>query len=514
MQKIIIIDFGSQYTQLIARRIREAGVLSEIFFPDCSSVMLEAAAPTGVILSGGPLSTYETEALILAQLACTLNVPVLGICYGMQMLVHEFGGKIVRGKKAEYGRTLLSLTQPLIQSPLLSGIAPDELTVWMSHGDCVQNLPYCFDSVATSENSLVAVMQHRHKKIYGIQFHPEVTHTICGRQLLDNFLFEICACDVTWQPERIAEDIVADLKAQVGDKKVLLALSGGIDSSVTALLLHRAIGSQLICIFVDTGLLRLNEPDQVMALFQEHFDLNVLRVNAVDQFFEKLANVSEPEAKRKIIGQLFIDLFEAKSQELVDIEYLSQGTIYPDVIESAADQKYSKVIKSHHNVGGLPERMQLKLLEPLRHLFKDEVRKLGEILSLPKALLRRHPFPGPGLAVRVMGSIQKEQIEILKRADDIFIQLLEKHNLYDKVSQAFVVFLPVHSVGVVGDKRQYGYVLALRVIETTDFMTADWVYLSRKFLSLVATCIINALPEVSRVVYDISSKPPATIEWE
>jgi GMP synthase (glutamine-hydrolysing) len=507
---IVIVDFGSQYTQLIARRIREAGVLSQVVYPDADLEHIKAMNPKGIILSGGPLSAYGDDALHLAEQVLTLNIPILGICYGMQIIAHELGGEVVAGTQAEYGRTMINIDQ---QCKLFANIDASEITVWMSHGDCLSKIPEGFSHTASTHNNIIAAMSDEQRSIYAMQFHPEVTHSEFGTQILENFLFTICDCKADWQPMQIIEESIDTVRAQVGDNKVILALSGGVDSSVTAMLLHKAIGKHLTCVFVDTGLLRLNEGNDVMAMFSEHMDLNVIRVDAEQRFLDALAGVDEPEAKRKIIGNLFIDIFEEEANKLEGIQFLAQGTIYPDVIESAG-AKYAKVIKSHHNVGGLPERMNLKLVEPLRNLFKDEVRKIGEAMGMKHEMVYRHPFPGPGLAVRILGEVKKEYADILRLADNIFIQALRAHDLYHKTAQAFVVFMPVKSVGVVGDNRQYGYVLAIRAVETSDFMTADFAHLPHEFLSEVSTRIINEIKDVARVVYDVSSKPPATIEWE
>ena len=511
--KILILDFGSQYTQLIARRIREIGVYCEVWGWDHAPDDIAGFAPRGVILSGGPESVTEKDSPRAPQQVFDLGVPVLGICYGMQTMAEQLGGKVEAGHHREFGYADLkfgacSLFEGVVNEGDMSG-------VWMSHGDRVTALPPGFHATASTPSLPLAGMADESRKLFGLQFHPEVTHTQRGLELLRHFIVDICGAATLWTAAHIIDDAVERVRAQVGSDKVLLGLSGGVDSSVVAALLEKAIGDQLTCVFVDTGLLRFAEGDQVMATMAEHMGVHVIRVDARDRFFEGLAGVSDPEAKRKVIGRLFVEIFDAEAQKLKDVRWLAQGTIYPDVIESAGSKTgKAHVIKSHHNVGGLPEKMNLKLVEPLRELFKDEVRRVGVELGLPREMVYRHPFPGPGLGVRVLGEVKPEYVDLLQRADAIYIQELRKADLYDRVSQAFAVFLPVRSVGVVGDGRAYEWVIALRAVETIDFMTAHWAHLPYAFLDTVSTRIINELPGISRVVYDISGKPPATIEWE
>ncbi|MEP6483263.1 MAG: glutamine-hydrolyzing GMP synthase [Rudaea sp.] len=512
--KILILDFGAQYTQLIARRIRETGVYCEIWAWDHDPESIKAFAPKGIILSGGPESTTEEQAPRAPQQVFDSAVPLLGICYGMQTMAAQLGGKTEGGHTREFGHAQLSITGGSALWHAFSD-EPSALDVWMSHGDRVTAVPPGFAVTATTSDLPIAAMADDSRRWYGVQFHPEVTHTQRGAELLRHFVVELCGCKTLWTPANIIDDAVARVREQVGHDDVLLGLSGGVDSSVVAALLERAIGDQLTCVFVDTGLLRHREGDQVMAAMAEHMGVRVIRVDASARYFAALKGVSDPEAKRKIIGGLFVEIFEEESAKLKGIRWLAQGTIYPDVIESAGSKTgKAHVIKSHHNVGGLPERMNLKLVEPLRELFKDEVRRIGVELGLPHALVYRHPFPGPGLGVRVLGELQPEYVHLLQLADDIFIGELRAHDLYDAVSQAFAVFLPVKSVGVVGDARAYEWVIALRAVETIDFMTARWARLPYDFLEKVSLRIINELKGVSRVVYDISGKPPATIEWE
>jgi GMP synthase (glutamine-hydrolysing) len=512
--KILILDFGAQYTQLIARRIREIGVYCEIWAWDHDPKAIAEFAPKGIILSGGPESTTEIDAPRAPQSVFDIGAPILGICYGMQTMAAQLGGKTEGGHTREFGHAKLTLTGP---SALWKGFGEQasSLDVWMSHGDRVMAAPPGFVVTATTSDLPVAAMADDTRRWYGVQFHPEVTHTTRGAELLRRFVVDLCGCATLWTPANIIDDAVARVREQVGSDRVLLGLSGGVDSSVVAALLERAIGQQLTCVFVDTGLLRLHEGDQVMSAMAEHMGVNVIRVNARDKYFAALKGVADPEAKRKTIGRLFVEIFEEEAAKLDNIRWLAQGTIYPDVIESAGSKTgKAHVIKSHHNVGGLPERMHLKLLEPLRELFKDEVRRIGVELGLPHELVYRHPFPGPGLGVRVLGELKEEYVDLLQRADDIFIGELRAHGLYDSVSQAFAVFLPVKSVGVVGDARAYEWVIALRAVETIDFMTARWARLPYEFLEKVSLRIINELNGISRVVYDVSGKPPATIEWE
>jgi GMP synthase (glutamine-hydrolysing) len=510
-ERILVVDFGGQYTQLIARRVREVGVYSEILPYDASADEIARFAPTGIILSGGPESVGEEGSPQIADALIEQGVPVLGICYGMQALAAKFGGVVQTSARREYGYAEVRLAGT---DPLLAGLGTG-LKVWMSHGDRVERLPNGFVAIGTSGNSPLAAMANVERKIYGLQFHPEVTHTEHGLDIIRRFALEICGCHPTWTAKNIVAEHIDKIRAAVGKDGVLLGLSGGVDSSVVAALLHVAIGDQLTCVFVDTGLLRLNEGDQVMRVFAQHLGARVIRVDAESTFLGALKGVADPEHKRKIIGRLFVEVFDAQAERLKGIRWLAQGTIYPDVIESAgAKTGKAHLIKSHHNVGGLPERMNLKLLEPLRDLFKDEVRRIGTELGLPPELVQRHPFPGPGLGVRILGEVKKEYADLLRRADDIFIAELRANDLYDAVSQAFAVFLPVKSVGVMGDGRCYDYVVALRAVETVDFMTARWARLPYDFLDHVSRRIINEVPGISRVTYDISGKPPATIEWE
>jgi GMP synthase (glutamine-hydrolysing) len=517
--RILILDFGAQYTQLIARRVREIGVYCEIHPWDMAADALRAFGAKGIILSGGPESVLAPDSPRAPECVFELNVPVLGICYGMQTMAAQLGGAVTAGQQREFGYAEVAVDP---QSELFMGIldrvsttGQQQLDVWMSHGDKVSALPAGFSCVASSANAPMAAMEDPTRRFFAVQFHPEVTHTKQGHSLLTRFVRNICGCEALWDAKHISSDLIARVKADVGQQKVLLGLSGGVDSSVVAALLHRAIGDQLVCVFVDHGLLRHHEGDQVMATFAEHMGVKVIRVNAAERFFSELAGVADPEAKRKIIGRLFVEVFDAEAQKLDGIHWLAQGTIYPDVIESAGSKTgKAHKIKSHHNVGGLPEKMQLKLLEPLRELFKDEVRRLGVELGLPAAMVYRHPFPGPGLGVRILGPVYPEAAELLRLADHIFIEELRRHQLYDKVSQAFAVFLPIRSVAVMGDGRQYDWVIALRAVETVDFMTAHWAHLPYEFLDQVSRRIVNEVKGISRVVYDISGKPPATIEWE
>jgi len=517
--RVLILDFGAQYTQLIARRVRELGVYSEIYACDVDDAAIQVFKPKAIILSGGPESVYDAKGPEAPATVFSLGVPVLGICYGMQTMAAQLGGQVEVSSHREFGAAQV---RPGTESRLFDGLEDNRdangrrvLDVWMSHGDRVTAVPPGFTVIAASDNAPLAAMADESRRFYGVQFHPEVTHTLQGGEMLRRFVREIAGCSASWFTGNIIEDSVARIRAEVGKDRVLLGLSGGVDSSVLAALLHRAIGAQLTCVFVDHGLLRLGEGDQVMATFAEHMGVHVIRIDAERRFLEALAGETDPEKKRKIIGRMFIEVFDEESAKLKDVKWLAQGTIYPDVIESAgAKTGKAHVIKSHHNVGGLPETMKLKLLEPLRELFKDEVRKLGVELGLPHAMVHRHPFPGPGLGVRILGEVKKTYADLLRRADAVFIEELRTHALYDKVSQAFAVFLPVRSVGVMGDGRRYDFVIALRAVETIDFMTARWARLPHEFLDRVAHRVINEVPGISRVVYDISGKPPATIEWE
>lgn len=517
--RILILDFGSQYTQLIARRIREAGVYCELRNPDITEAEIREFNPKGIILSGGPDSTIGEAAPSAPKIVFELGLPVFGICYGMQTMATQLGGQVESSNHREFGYAQIRARG---HSELLRDIEDHTteqgwgmLDVWMSHGDRVSEMPAGFKVIASTDSAPIAGMADEERHFYGVQFHPEVTHTTQGQRMIERFLVDICGCETLWTSANIIEDNVVAVREQVGDDDVLLGLSGGVDSSVVAALLHKAIGNQLTCVFVDNGLLRENEGEQVMAMFAKHMGIKVIRVDAEDRFLNELAGVDDPEQKRKIIGRVFVEVFDEEATKLKNVNWLAQGTIYPDVIESAAAKTgKAQVIKTHHNVGGLPEHMKLKLIEPLRELFKDEVRKLGVELGLPSDMVYRHPFPGPGLGVRILGEVKKEYADLLRKADHIFIEELRKHDLYDKTSQAFTVFLPVKSVGVMGDGRRYDYVVSLRAVETIDFMTARWAHLPYEFLDLVSRRIINETTGISRVTYDISSKPPATIEWE
>ncbi len=518
-QGILIIDFGSQYTQLIARRVRAIGVYCEIHPYDINNNTLQDLAPRGIILTGGPESVNTTLAPQVSQLVFDLGIPVLGICYGMQTMAIQMGGQVMASEQREFGFAEVTLVG--IEN-FLSGIkdhiktdGSQTLDVWMSHGDQVTELPLGFELIASTKNAPIAAMACKTKNFYGLQFHPEVTHTRQGSQILERFIIDICQCEQHWTTTNIITNAIANVRAQVGTDRVLLGLSGGVDSSVVATLLHHAIGDRLICVFVDHGLLRQGEADEVMDQFVTHMGVQVIQVNAAQLFLDKLIGITDAEAKRKVIGSTFIEVFDAKAQQLKDIKWLAQGTIYPDIIESAAASTgKAHVIKSHHNVGGLPDDMTLQLVEPLRELFKDEVRQLGLELGLPYTMVYRHPFPGPGLSVRILGEVKPKYVQILRQADAIFIEELHQADWYHKVNQAFVVFLPVKSVGVVGDGRRYQYVVSLRAIETIDFMTARWAHLPYELLEKVSNRIINEIEHISRVTYDVSSKPPSTIEWE
>ena len=517
--KILILDFGSQYTQLIARRIREIGVYCEIYSCDCNDEEVYAFNAKGIILSGGPESVTAGNTPRAPQAVFDAGVPVLGICYGMQTMTEQLNGKVESSEHREFGYAQVRARG---HSKLLTDIedhtSPEGyglLDVWMSHGDRVVTLPEGFKLIASSDGAPIAGIANEEKGFYGLQFHPEVTHTKQGGRILSRFVLDICGCDAFWDSAHIINENLQSIKQKVGNDHVVLGLSGGVDSSVVAALLHKAIGDQLTCVFVDTGLLRLHEGDQVMATFAQHMGVKVIRVDAEQRYLNALAGKTDPEEKRKIIGNLFVEIFDEQAGKLIDAKWLAQGTIYLDVIESAgAASGKAHLIKSHHNVGGLPENMTLKLLEPLRELFKDEVRKLGTELGLPYDMIYRHPFPGPGLGVRILGEVKKQYADLLRQADAIFMEELYKQDLYQTVSQAFAVFLPIKSVGVMGDGRRYDYVIALRAVETIDFMTARWAHLPYDFLGHVSTRIINEVDGISRVTYDISGKPPATIEWE
>jgi GMP synthase (glutamine-hydrolysing) len=517
-QRILILDFGSQYTQLIARRIREIGVYCEIHSFSMKDADIRQFAPSGIILSGGPESVTASHTPRAPEIVFTLGCPVLGICYGMQTMAQQLGGAVIPGDKREFGYAEVEVPE---SSTLLKNIEDRVkegkvlLDVWMSHGDQVSELPKSFKIIASTENCRITAMADDTRHFYGLQFHPEVSHTRQGMRILERFILDICCCKPNWTSKNIIDEQIEHIRKTVGKNKVMLGLSGGVDSSVAAVLLHKAIGDQLICVFVDTGLLRLNECVEIQSVFAKHFGIQLITVNAKEDFYHALAGVNDPETKRKIAGKKFIDVFDEQAAKLENVKYLAQGTIYSDVIESAAVKTGgAHVIKSHHNVGGLPENMQLELIEPLRELFKDEVRKMGVELGLPYELVYRHPFPGPGLAVRILGEIKEEYIKKLQLADAILIEELYKQDLYYKVSQAFAVFLPIKSVGVIGDARHYDHVIAIRIVETIDFMTAHWARMPYEFLETVSNRIINEVPGISRVTYDISSKPPATIEWE
>ncbi|WP_417201167.1 glutamine-hydrolyzing GMP synthase [Sutterella wadsworthensis] len=517
--RILILDFGSQVTQLIARRVREAHVYCEVHPNDVSADFIRKFAPKGIILSGSHMSAYEESNDQASQAVFEAGVPVLGICYGMQTMAQQLGGKVESGTKREFGYAEVRARN---HSKLLEGIEDFQteagegmLKVWMSHGDKVSELPPGFKVMASTPSCPIAGMFDEARGFYAVQFHPEVTHTVKGREILQRFVLDICKCKPDWIMGDYAKEAVEKIRAEVGDEEVILGLSGGVDSSVTAALIHRAIGQRLTCVFVDNGLLRKNEREQVRETFEKNMGLKLIVVDAIDRFMNALAGVSDPEQKRKIIGREFVNVFQEEAAKIKNAKWLAQGTIYPDVIESAgAKTKKAKVIKSHHNVGGLPDTLHLKLLEPLRSLFKDEVRELGIALGLPAEMVYRHPFPGPGLGVRILGEVKREYADLLREADAIFIEELRKADLYDKVSQAFVVFLPVKSVGVMGDGRTYEWVVSLRSVETSDFMTAKWSELPYDFLGRVSNRIINEVRGINRVVYDVSGKPPATIEWE
>ena len=518
-EKILILDFGSQYTQLIARRVRELHVYCELHPHDVTDEFVRSFKPSGVILSGGPASVWEESTPRAPDSVFSLGVPVLGICYGMQTMAAQLGGKVEMGKVREFGYAeVRARGHTALLKDIQDRVTPDGhgmLDVWMSHGDKVMTMPAGFKVMAGNAACPIAGMADEQRRFYAVQFHPEVTHTLQGKALLESFVLGICGLNGDWSMPGYVDEAVARICGDVGDEEVVLGLSGGVDSSVAAALIHRAIGDQLTCVFVDNGLLRLNEAAQVMAAFAQNLGVKVIHVDAREQFMRHLAGVTDPEQKRKIIGREFVEVFQAEAQKLPNAKWLAQGTIYPDVIESAgAKTKKAHTIKSHHNVGGLPETLNLKLLEPLRELFKDEVRELGVALGLPHDMVYRHPFPGPGLGVRILGEVKQEFADLLRRADAIFIDELRAADWYNKTSQAFVVFLPVKSVGVMGDGRTYEFVVALRAVQTSDFMTASWAELPHSLLGKVSNRIINEVRGINRVVYDISGKPPATIEWE
>jgi GMP synthase (glutamine-hydrolysing) len=510
-QVVPILDFGSQYVQLIARRVREAGVFSVLVRPDISFEDLQAIKPAGIILSGGPSSVYESEAPTCDPRLFELGVPVLGICYGMQVACQTLGAKVGTAQAREYGRTTLDITDA---DALLTGI-PEQTTVWMSHGDQVNTLSDDFIPLAGTPSCPIAAVRHKNKPFFGVQFHPEVTHTPHGVDILSNFLFSICHCTGNWRMADFMESQVQSIRKKVGDKRVICGLSGGVDSSVTAALLSKAIGKQLTCIFVDNGLLRKNERDMVENMIRDHFDVDLRVIDAEKEFLDDLAGIEEPQEKRRRIGHRFIEVFKEASADLPDVQFLAQGTLYPDVIESGHGHAGQAAnIKLHHNVGGLPEELGFDLIEPMRSLFKDEVRKLGEVLGLPENLVWRHPFPGPGLAVRILGEVTKDKLDLLRDCDEILLEEIVANNLYRRTAQVFAVLLPIKAVGVMGDGRTYESVVAIRAVESQDFMTADWARIPFDVLATISNRIINEVRGVNRVVYDISSKPPATIEWE
>lgn len=509
-ENILILDFGSQYTQLIARRIRELKIYSEIFPHNLDINTIKRIAPKGIILSGGPMSVYDIDAPRVNPDIFELGIPVLGICYGMQLICSIFGGKVEPADNREYGKANIKIIN---DSGLLKNVKNDSV-VWMSHGDLLATVPPDFEISSETIDSPISSMSNTRKNIYGLQFHPEVVHTEEGNKILKNFLFDICGCKTSWTPESFITTSINEIKQTVGSSNVICALSGGVDSSVAAILLHKAIGNKLTCIHIDHGLMRKNESQAVVKMFDENFDLKIIHINASKRFLERLKGVIDPEMKRKIIGNTFIEVFEEEANKLDNVNFLVQGTLYPDVIESVSVKGKSATIKTHHNVGGLPEKMNLKLIEPFRELFKDEVRKIGYELGLPEDFISRHPFPGPGLAVRVLGEVTNERLSILSEADNIFINEIRTAKIYDEIWQAFAVLLPVQTVGVMGDARTYENVLALRAVTSTDGMTADWYRFKPEFLERVSNLIIRNVKGINRVVYDISSKPPSTIEWE
>ncbi|BAP58326.1 glutamine-hydrolyzing GMP synthase [Candidatus Tachikawaea gelatinosa] len=523
--RILILDFGSQYTQILARRVRELEIYCEIYLWNTTIEKILNFSPNGIILSGGPKSATDKNYPSVDDKIFHINIPILGICYGMQIIMNQLGGKTEKSKECEFGSIQVEITKK--SSLLLKNIYDSFnsqgnplLNVWMSHMDKVIIIPKEFDIVAQTKNCPFAIVEHKKKKIYGLQFHPEVTHTLQGKKILQRFIYNICNCHPSlWTSDKIIDNIVINIRKKVKQDKVILGLSGGVDSSVSAILLNHAIGKQLTCIFINNGLMRINEADSILSILKNKFKLKIIYIHAEKKFLQALSNVEDPEKKRKIIGNIFIEIFEETAKKSIeDIKWLAQGTIYPDVIESSSSQKdiysYTSTIKSHHNVGGLPKKMNLKLIEPLRYLFKDEVRKIGLTLGLSKEIIYRHPFPGPGLGVRILGTIRKEYCDILRQADHILIEELFNADLYYKVSQAFTVFLPIKSVGIKGDNRHHEWIIALRIVESVDFMTAKWISLPYSFLDHVSNRIVNEIRGISRVVYDITNKPPATIEWE
>jgi len=508
---ILIIDFGSQYNQLIARRVREFHVYCQIDPPDIDLDYIKNLKPKGIILSGGPSSIYEKNSPKCDETIFDLGIPVLGICYGMQFMINALGGTVKRARKREYGFAELKVKK---QTGLFKGVE-EKTNTWMSHGDSTAKLPGGFRITASTENTRIAATVHPKKNLYGLQFHPEVQHTSRGKTMLRNFLFDVCGCKRTWTMKSFAQDSISQIRESVGNKKVILGLSGGVDSSVTALLIHKAVGKNLACIFVDNGLLRKDEAEKLKKTLKQHLEINIRFVSAKTKFIKALSKITDPEKKRKIIGKNFMDVFEAQARKIKDVEFLAQGTLYPDIIESqSAFGGPTSVIKSHHNVGGLPKNMKLKLVEPLKYLFKDEVRLLGKALGLDEDLIWRQPFPGPGLAIRIIGEINKSRLSLLREVDDILLDEIRNSGYYKKVWQSFAVLLPIKSVGVMGDKRTYENIVAIRAVTSKDAMTADWAKLPYKLLGKISNRIINEVAGVNRVVYDISSKPPSTIEWE